>query len=149
MNKKSNDLDNFNFIQCSTMNCDEKNITKSDNIFMNTIMSKIEKLKTKNDYLSLYKSYKKNNKFIIINFVKCIMNKCKSEFVNGLIFFMKKLNSNSNSKIPEFMNDVISDTQKILQKSKYTDEDITKCSFHFLLVLYYTILDMFGEKIKF
>ena len=77
------------------------------------------------------------------------MNKCKSEFVNGLIFFMKKLNSNSNSKIPEFMNDVISDTQKILQKSKYTDEDITKCSFHFLLVLYYTILDMFGEKIKF
>ena len=145
MNKESNDL--YNFGLCSTMNCDEKSITENDKKFLNNIMLKIEKLKTKKDYLNLYKFYKKNNKFIIIEFVKCIIKNCKNEFIKGLDYFMKKLNS--NSKIPDFMNDVISDTQKILQKSKYTDEDITKCSFHLLLIIYYTILDIIGKKIKF
>ena len=43
----------------------------------------------------------------------------------------------------------ISDIQKFLQKTTFTDDDITKCSFHLLLIIYYTILDIMGEKFKF
>ena len=86
-----------------------------------------------------------NYNIIINNSINCSLKNCKETFINSLklsIINIKKFVK--NNKVPNFMNDVIIETKKLLKKSKLNEEEITKISFHLLLITFFAIIGGFN-----
>lgn len=145
---------NRNVDSCLKKHCsketNEINTNKEHSVFINSILSKFPSLKTKNDYLTLYKTFKSNsNSIITFNNTNCSMTHCKEIFIKSIMDTFTNINKYvENKSIPEFMTDVIFDTDKILKKTKYTKDDILKITFNLLLIIFYTFVGAFGNVIK-
>jgi len=122
---------------------------KEHTAFINSIVSKFPTLKTKDDYLALYETFKSNsNSIITFNNTNCSMKYCKRTFKKSIIDSFTGINKHVKNKyIPEFMSDVIFDTDKILKKSKYNKDDILKITFNLLLIIFFTFVGAFGNAI--
>ena len=78
-------------------------------------------------------------------FFEFSLKNCKETFINSLKLSIKNIKKFvKNKKVPNFMNDVIIETKKLLKKSTLNEEEITKISFHLLLITFFSIIGGFN-----